>query len=258
MARELLHIYGPFSIQSFGLAIACAITVFTILLLQHPKRSALISQDQLLDLLLTGTLVGFLGARILYIIGQWDSISYSDMLSIWNGGFSFLGGALSVLLIMPWIVVKKGIPLLPLADLICLFMPLLQAIARLGCLAAGCCYGAASDASWAIVYTDPESFAPCDVALHPAQLYSSAALLLLFLLLYFYAQRILKKPGQLAACYFIGIGLERFLIDFWRADQEYIPGLELISLHQLLALFVCGLGITVFMVSSLRHDRSAP
>lgn len=260
MARELLHIYGPFSIQSFGLAIAAAIAVFTVLVLRDPKRPHIISQDAFVDLLMIGSCVGFLGARLLYIFGEWHSLSLIDMLSIWNGGFSFLGGAISVTLIMPWYIKKQGIPFLPFADLVCLYMPLLQSIARLGCLAAGCCFGQASTLPWAITYTDPDSFAPCHIPLHPTQLYSSIGLLIIFLALYYGAQRICSKPGQIAGLYFIGIGIERCMVDFWRADHEYLANIEILSLHQILAVSLVVFGLCFFMYSSFlsgqKHNKA--
>ncbi len=74
-------------------------------------------------------------------------------------------------------------------DIVAIYAPLLQSIARIGCLFAGCCHGIATTVPWAISYNDPTSFAPLGIPLHPTQIYSSLLLFGIFLILRFVATK---------------------------------------------------------------------
>ncbi|HZW60783.1 MAG TPA: prolipoprotein diacylglyceryl transferase [Candidatus Babeliales bacterium] len=259
MRRTLVHLYGPFSIHSFGLMIALGLLVFTWLVLRHQGRKKIISSEQLIDVLLIGVVTATIGGRALYIFAEgarWD-----DLLCFWNGGFSILGTVLSLLIVLPWYLYSRSIPILPFFDLVALYAPLMQAISRTGCFFAGCCYGLQTQVPWAIVYSDSESIAPLGTALHPTQLYSSIALLSIFLFLYYICQPLFKKPGQIVSLYLILISIERFSVDFFRGDQEFFanPSLQLFSINQWIALALLGIAIICFCVSSyltLNHSTS--
>lgn len=235
--RELFHLYGPFSIQSYGLAIIIGLACFSWFVLRHPKRASLISTDQYTSMLLYSIVTASIGGRILYALYNWQSMQWFEIISLHQGGFSVLGSILALCVMLPAYFYVQKIPIIPMLDLLGTHAPLLQAIARLGCFAAGCCFGKPTTFSWGIYYTDPLSYAPLYAHLHPTQLYSALLLFILFLLLYLFLQHKKLLPGTLFCAYLLGASLERFIIDFFRADQEILPnGLQLLSLHQYLAL----------------------
>ncbi len=244
MTRELFHIYGPFSIQSFGVAIAIGLIVFSYLFLHDPRRKALVSVDNFFSILFYGIIAAVAGGRLLAIAGDWSLFEdgWRSLLSFWQAGFSLLGSVTALILVLPWYLHHLKVPILSFLDLAALYAPLLQGISRFGCLMAGCCFGKTCSLPWAITYTDAQSFAPLHQSLHPTQIYSSLLLFSLFLLLYCVGQRIVSKPGQLFALYLAGMGIERFCLDFLRADREF--GLfPYFSIHQWIAI--------IFMVSAL-------
>ena len=254
MSRELLHIYGPFSIQSFGLAIAIGLIVFSYLVLRDPRRKALVSADNFFTILFYGIIAAALGGRFLALVADWSQVEgWIDLVSFWQGGFSLLGSVIAVMIVLPCCLYYLKVPIFPFLDLVALYAPLLQALSRLGCLMAGCCFGAPCSLPWAITYTDTQSFAPLHESLHPTQLYSSLLLFCLFLLLYFVGQRA-KKPGQLFSLYLAGLGIERFFVDFLRADREF-GTLPYFSIHQWIA---CSLVIiALFMYASMARRKEA-
>lgn len=251
--RELLHIYGPFSIQSYGVAIATGLAIFLILAVRHPWRKKLLSQEAFFESIMFGIITGVIGGRLLYVAQNWPEFTHvTDILRIWDGGFSILGTILAILLCMPLYLKKKHIPILPYFDLAALYAPLLQAISRLGCLCAGCCHGIRCTHAWCVTYSDPNSLAPLGIAIHPTQLYSSLALFCIFLFLYFYLQKQVRKAGQILGWYLILAGAERFLVDFWRADREFFPfdTTQLFSSHQYISLGLMLAGLV--MLAMLR------
>lgn len=251
MYPVLLHIYGPFNINSYGVLIAIGIIAFIYLVTIHPARRSIISFNQLTTIVYLSTIVGFIGAKLLDILTNWGSYqTVGQMLAFWNGGASSLGAFLAILAVMPFYTYKQGIPVLQLAGLTAIYAPLTQAIGRIGCFLAGCCYGAETTSWLAVTYTNPESMAPLAVPLHPTQLYSALILLIIFgilKLLDYKDQQQLKNPQIFVGVYLLLSSLERFAIDFLRNDREFIPG-HFFSVHQELALVLFA-GAFLFLIA---------
>lgn len=253
MYREIAHIYGPISIHSFGVMIAIGILAFILLMQRHPRFKTLLTIDQFHSILCYGIIAGVVGGRLLYTISSWDIMeSPLEIFEIWHGGFSIMGAILGIVIILPWYLSKEHIPVLPFFDLAAMHAPIIQAFARIGCFLAGCCYGMPSTLPWAVTFTDVSSPAPCFIALHPTQIYSSLTAFFYFLLMYYALQYKLTKPGQLLGAYFIVAGFDRFFIDFWRADRIYFsaPWSTSLSMHQWISLGVCAFGLSIIGMSA--------
>lgn len=247
MSRELVHIFGPLSIQSFGLIIAIGLALFTWLVKRHPRRKKLMNVQQFSEVLLIGVISGIVGGRLLYVMEEFHAMeSFWDAISFWEGGFSILGSLIAVPIAATIYLKKNKIPILPFLDLVALYGPLLQSISRIGCFVAGCCYGKVCSLPWAITYTASNSMAPTHMPLHPTQLYSSAILFFIFLFMRFVASKWCTIPGQLIALYLFLASAERFTVDFWRANRELFGSrhLAFFSVHQWLAL---GIGIVTML-----------
>jgi len=241
MKKQLIHLWGPFSIQSYGLLIVIGILISTWLFLRNPRRMSILSKDQFNKLLMVAIISAIVGGRILYVMENNDIGNVADIFKIWEGGFSLLGSIIAILIALPLYLKYIRVPVIPFFDLAAIYAPLLQSIARIGCFFAGCCYGVETNVPWAIVYKDPHSIAPLFKKMHPTQLYSSFLLFMIFLFMVFYASKRLKKPGQLICTYLAFAATERFLTDFLRADRTLLSQsgfLPHFSIHQWLALLI--------------------
>ncbi len=206
MHRELLHLYGPLSINSFGLMIVIGLCIFSYLLLKDKNRPSIINTEHYFRLISPAIIGAIIGGRLLFVLTHWTTFEHwIDMFAIWQGGFSLLGGIISLILVMPFYFKKYNIPLLPFLDLISIYAPLLQSISRIGCYLAGCCYGC------------PARFFSGN---HPTQIYSAMSLLGIFLFQYCFARNWKLKPGQLFCIYLMLMSIERFANDFFRAERE--------------------------------------
>jgi len=234
---ELIHIYGPFGIQAYGLFIALAI-IATVFAIRKNKRFTQLNLEPVyLNIIIVSVIAGCFGGRLLEIISEPDTYPHwYDWLALWHGGFSALGAILGIITLVPLYLKKINVPIVPTCDLVAIYAPLLQAIARLGCFTAGCCYGTPTQSFLNVIYINPHTFAPHGIALHPTQLYSSVILFLIFLFMYFVGQNIFKKTGQLFAAYLILAAVERFVIDFWRAERVMVT--RWLSFYQLVALVI--------------------
>jgi phosphatidylglycerol:prolipoprotein diacylglycerol transferase len=241
MRRVLLPLYGPFAIHSYGLAIAIGLFITIYLVRQHPWFKELKLDDRFTEIILLCMISALVGGRLFFVLTEPEHIrSMSDVWAFWEGGLSLLGGILGILAVLPLYLYRAGIPILRFFDLIALHAPFLQSIARVGCFFAGCCYGRVTEYSWGVVYTDELSSAPLNQCIHPAQLYSAFSLLVIFIVLYFFLQKIFTRPGEILCSYLVLIGAERFVTDFWRADQAFFPfdPYHLFSTNQIIALMI--------------------
>ena len=255
----LFHIYGPFKLYSYGCAIALGVIVFAWLANRDERRKKLMSTDLFMKLLFTGIISGVIGGRVLYVISEWNTIeSWGEIYELWQGGFSILGTLIALTISTPLLLHYWKIPIVPVLDLVALYAPLLQAIARIGCLLAGCCYGSPSSLPWAIMYTTQECHAPLHEYIHPSQLYSSLFLLAIFLFMYFFLQHYFSHGGLLATAYLMLESLERFVVDFFRGDQIhcYTPPFLFFSFHQWIALGIfIGAGVAFIIFACLKIPK---
>jgi phosphatidylglycerol---prolipoprotein diacylglyceryl transferase len=235
MRGVLIPIYGSFAIHSFGCFIALGLCLFSYFFLTDPQRAAIITTDDFFTLLNRAIIAGLCGGRMLFMITNKEPMI--DFFCFWHGGFSLLGALIAILLVVAFYVHTMKIPLLPFLDLAALYAPLLQAIARIGCLSAGCCYGTQTTAWWAVRCIDASNNTLFHKWVHPTQLYSSGALFTLFLLLLVCKKYNYGKPGFYILFYLMGMSIERFCMDYLRGDQEWIllSNVLPISIHQLIA-----------------------
>jgi phosphatidylglycerol:prolipoprotein diacylglycerol transferase len=241
MFNTLLHIYGPFSIHSFGLMLAIGLLITVYLAARSPLRAQIMSEKTFIDAIVIAVIAGLVGSRVLFVAQNWALMEqWPEALNLFNGGFSVLGSVIGVLAVMPLYLARHKVPLLSFFDLIAIYAPLLQAIARLGCFFAGCCFGMQTNVAWGITYTDPESFAPLCVPLHPTQLYSAVFLFGIFLIMVYGVRNCFKKRGYCLVMYLVLMSIERFCIDFFRGDREFFatPALSVFSVHQWISLVI--------------------
>lgn len=250
----IAHIWGPININSYGLFILLGIFISSLLLARDPWRKKLISMEVLSEIVIIATIIGVLGGRLLYCLFEYHEFTrWFDIFALWQGGFSVLGSIISIILFMSLYLYRISVPVMPLFDLVCVYAPLLQAVARLGCFFSGCCFGVPTYLPWAVMYIHKESSAPLFMLLHPTQLYSVCAYLCIFGVIFFMRKKLIYRSGLFLATYLLLSSLERFAIDFLRADRIFYAEMS-ISIYQCIALFIsfCAL-IKLFLI--LFHSK---
>jgi len=214
MFSELFKI-GPVIIRSYGAIVAMALCI-TFVLLYKDARKKNFYADQILDLEFLILVSGIAGARILHVLVNLDFYrdNILDVFMIWRGGLAFYG-ALILAIIASWIfMLKKRMPVWKTVDFIAPYIALGQSIGRIGCLLNGCCFGAPTTSKFFGVM-----FPGDIITRHPTQAYASVVLLIIFVVLLFVRKRNIF-PG-FTFLLFLGLySLQRFFIDFLRADTQ--------------------------------------
>ncbi len=157
---------------------------------------------------------------------------------------------------------RHGLPLGELADAIAAPLAFAQGIGRLGCFAAGCCYGVTSDAWCAIRFTSQaahdQTGVPLRTPLLPVQLFEFAFDLVLALGLTIAWRRRPRPAGTVLWIYFVVYGAGRAALEFWRGDS--VRGLwlgGLMSTSQLFSLAAVAIGAFFLVRDRVRAARAA-
>jgi phosphatidylglycerol---prolipoprotein diacylglyceryl transferase len=215
MYPVILHLWGPFSIHSYGVSIALGVIIAWHLFRKDRRFSTFFTLDTAEYLVLGLIATAIIFGKIFHLLGEKEfDDSLIDIVAWWTGGFSILGSIIGCLLFGFFFTRYYKLPLIPFADYLSLYTPLLQAFGRLGCFFAGCCFGTSCTYPWAICYQHPLSLAPIGVSLHPVQLYSAVFYALFFALLWVLTKKNLLKKGQTILLYLVGAVLSVFFLIF--------------------------------------------
>jgi phosphatidylglycerol:prolipoprotein diacylglycerol transferase len=263
MFPELFRI-GNFPVHTYGVLLALAFVAALFVASRLAARDGL-PRERAFDLGLWMLLGGLLGSKLLLMLAEptygaslWNLLSIDFLRSggVWYGGF--LGGLAAGLFLMR----RYRLPFWKTTDAFAPGVALGQSIGRLGCFAAGCCWGDSCDAAWAVTFpaeAERATGVPAGVPLHPTQLYESAAALLIFLFLLWLHRR-KRFGGQVIAAYAVLYGATRFTIEFFRDDPRGdIAGLTTLtglSTSQLISLLVVVGGLALLLVRR-RHAADA-
>ena len=213
MRMELFSI-GPFTIYSYGLMIAVGILVCIAMGMYRAKKRGM-SDDAVLTIAIIGVLSGFIGAKLLYVIVEFDQF-IEDPMSVMGGeGFVVYGGIIVGVLSAVIYCRQKKLVFLEYFDLLAPSIAVAQGFGRIGCFLAGCCYGRETDSFLGVVFPE-HSMAPSGVKLLPTQLFSSAGDFLIMAILLLYSRKTRPKVlraddrgtvGSLSTSQFISIGI---------------------------------------------------
>lgn len=144
-----------------------------------------------------------------------------ELVKLWEGGMSFHGGLVGVLLAIAWVCWRGGIDFLRTADYISVNVPFGMMFGRLANFVNGELWGRPADVPWAMIF--PED--PTQLARHPSQLYEAAlegALLIVVMLVLFWRTRARWRPGLLVGVFTAGIGAGRFVVEFFREPDAQL------------------------------------
>lgn len=219
--------FGNFAVPTYGVLVALGVLVGLWISVRNSAKQG-IKPENAWDFGIAIVLAGILGAKLLYIILDWNTgHSYGQnlreifTLDTLQAGGVFSGGLLAAFLVAAWFLNKRQMPALATCDAFSPGLAMGHAIGRLGCFAAGCCYGKPTEHFWGITFTNSiakeVSGTPLGHALEPTQLIESAAELGIFFLLTWMFKR-KKFDGQVFGAYLFLYGVARFFIEYLRDD----------------------------------------
>ncbi len=272
------------AIHTYGLMIALGFMVGMQLGAREARRTDISKEggfDQfILDLTFWILPVSIAGSRILFIIVEWDrgySQDLGKIFRIWEGGFVFYGGLISAVLFSIYYCRRKGRSFLRVADILIPSVALGHFFGRIGCLAAGCCWGVHVDPDFIFGIQFPEGAmaynsmvnneviargASHSLHVHPVQLYESFGELMLFFTLII-ARTGKRFHGQVLLMYLFLYPLLRTSLEFLRGDKqrgEYELLGATVSTSQIISgiVAICAIALLTVLVSKRSQATKPP
>ncbi len=232
---------GPihFALRWYALGYLVGIAIGWWIIAQALKRVGLwlndppMSRAQLEDLA-TWIVIGIIaGGRLGFVLFYQPGYYLSnpvEILKVWQGGMSFHGGFLGVITAVYLFSRKHALPLASVADCLAIAAPIGIGLVRLTNFINAELWGRPTDVPWGVIFPGDAAqncfgiIGPC--ARHPSQLYEAAlegAVLAAVLLHLAFRSGWLKRPGALTGLFFLGYGVARFTVEFFRlADAQFI------------------------------------
>jgi phosphatidylglycerol:prolipoprotein diacylglycerol transferase len=257
-------------LDTYGLLIATGF-ITGIWLAQREGRRRGQDPERIADLTFWILVAALVGSRVYFILVNWRdyfepgtflvATSFGRIprvLAIWEGGLVFYGGFIGAVLVAWFYMRRHGMNFLAHADTLIPSVALGHFFGRLGCFAAGCCYGRETHVPWAAVFRDPATLAPRDLPIHPTQLYASLDGVVLFVALIL-LQRVKRFDGQIFSAFLIGYALLRYLVEEpFRADARgaTVEGFS-VSVATGVPVLLVGLALMIFLGWRARSARAA-
>lgn len=196
-----------------------------LLVSAHAAQRHHINKAVIYDLGVYIAISALVGAKLLFLITEYRyyMLYPSELFSLTTlrSGGVYYGGFILAASVGIWFTWQRRLPVWKITDVCSPGIALGQAIGRLGCLAAGCCYGNSTSQPWGLIFRSEYSHqvvgVPLEVPLHPTQLYESVVNLAIFGILWVNLQK-KRFDGQVFILYLLGYSISRFLIEIFRGD----------------------------------------
>ncbi len=253
---------GPFAIRWYALAYLAGLLFGWWALRRMVKPAGLpVSPEQVDDYLLLATLGVVLGGRLGYVLFYYPSLYLADpveIIRLWDGGMSFHGGLIGVVLATCWWTRRVRVPFFAFADLVATVAPLGLFLGRIANFINGELWGRPAEVPWAMVF--PRD--PLGLPRHPSQLYEAAleGLVLFAVLQFLFWKRpaVRGRPGMLSGLFLTGYGVARFFVEFFREPDSFL-GFVLgpFSMGQVLSSGMIVAGLAILLWARARPVREA-
>lgn len=221
---------GGFFVPTYGVLVAIGFLAGLWIVRRLAARVPL-NDEKITNLVIYCALAGIVGAKLFMFLFDWNAFIANprDFLSLstLQAAGVYQGGFLLALAFAIFYIRRHGLPLLTTLDIFAPGIAIGHAFGRVGCFAAGCCYGIECERSWAVKFTNLEAYkmtgVPLNIPLHPTQLYEATFNLALAGLLYWLFNR-RPRPGIVFAAYLCLYSTFRFGVEFLRHHEQALTG----------------------------------
>ncbi len=224
-------------IMWYGILIASGVLIGTLLALRESRRIGFRDED-LMDLLIVAIPSAIIGARLYYVIFQFDYYknNLSEIINIRGGGLAIHGGIIAAVIVGAVFCKIRKVNFWQIADITAPSIILGQAIGRWGNFINQEAYGTVTDLPWGIIVDGQK--------VHPTFLYESLWNIVVFLFLLWYRRKGRKKDGEVFLLYAILYSVGRFFVEGLRTDSLMFGGFRVAQLISI-AIIITMTGIFI-------------
>jgi len=250
---------GPLAVRWYGLMYLTGFILFVVLGRWRARQNMLTGWHprDVDDMLFYGVFGVILGGRLGYVLFYKPAYYFAHPLEIfqlWQGGMSFHGGFLGVLIAMVFFARKRHKRWLDVMDFVAPMCPLGLAAGRMGNFINAELVGRVTDVPWAMVFPNVDN-----LPRHPSQLYEFGLEgIVLFIVLWTYALR--PRPmGAVSGLFLLGYGIARFTVEFTREPDSFLGLLAGgLSMGQWLSLPMILIGAAMMLWAYARSRKAQP
>jgi phosphatidylglycerol---prolipoprotein diacylglyceryl transferase len=255
MHPDLIKI-GLLTVHTYGALIAIGFLVGLFIAIRTGRRNGIDSQ-KIMDMGLLLIISGVIGSRVTYILMNLSEYSANplNMFKLWEGGLVFSGGLLAAIIAMAFYLRHHKLDFWRVGDVWAPALAIGQAIGRIGCFMAGCCYGKETHGFCSVVFTDPKSIAPLNIPLYPTQLFDSLSNFIIFAILMILSAR-KKFQGQVFLWFLIMHSTARLVIEKFRGDNRGIFFGTNWTVTQFLAIVILISAISALFYLKSKHEKN--
>ena len=259
MYPELFKL-GPITIYSYGVLLAASYLLGLRLAMHRAKKRGL-EANRVLDLGIYIIIAALVGAKLLLLVTDFSEFRRDPMaiVSLARSGGVFYGGLIVAVGTAFWYISRHAMPFWTTCDVFAPGIALGHVTGRLGCFAAGCCYGRVTTMPWGVTFTNPLAAlnvgTPLGLPLHPTQLYEAGAELLILGILLWTERKGRPFAGRTFWLYMLLYAISRFIIEFYRGDPRGSVGI--FSTSQFISVILAPLAIAMLVWLS-RGTPEAP
>jgi phosphatidylglycerol:prolipoprotein diacylglycerol transferase len=242
---------GPLAVRWYGLLIAAGVMMGTSLAHREAIRRGQ-DPDKLLNLIIVMVLSALVGARLYYVLFNWDyyGAQPQKIFAIWEGGLAIHGGLIAGAIATVVCCRSAGLSVPVTMDIFAPGVAIGQAIGRWGNFFNQEAFGVPTDLPWKL-YIDPYHRPPHLKAFeyfHPTFLYESLWNLLVFCALWFgLRKRLERRPGALTLCYLGLYSLGRLFVEGLRIDSLMAGNLRVAQVMSLFLIAASAVGFSLVM-----------
>lgn len=245
-------VFGPFNVHWYGIMYLCAfVSAWALAMYRTRGPNKVINKAQVENLITYGAFGVILGGRFGYVFFYGFNQFLADPLwlfRVWEGGMSFHGGLIGVIVAMFIYARRLKISYLSLMDFVAPIVPLGLGFGRLGNFIGQELWGRVTDVPWAMIF--PKAMDPAGVGRHPSQLYQAFLEgLVLFIIVFWFSSKPRPRSAT-SGVFLIGYASFRFLVEFVREPDEGI-GFDLLGWmtrgqELCVPMFVLGIGLLIY------------
>ena len=246
----LINNFDPVAIQFFSLEIRWYSIAYIvgILLGWMLSKKIFISDleikdkfDDFITYLILGIIVGGRFGYVLLYNFSYYSNNLIDIFKIWQGGMSFHGGLIGVIIVSIWFAKKNNQNLFKYFDIVSMVAPIGIFFGRIANFLNSELYGYETNLPWAVKFIKIDN-----LYRHPTQLYEAIfeGLILFLLLIYFRNKGLMKMPGLISGIFLVFYSIFRFIIEFFRVPDQQLGYVFLnLTMGQMISFIFLLIGI---------------
>jgi len=236
-----------FEIRWYSLAYIAGIIIGWLLCKKIFIKNSNVNEkfDDYLTFLIIGIIIGGRLGYVIFYNFNFYANNLLDILKIWEGGMSFHGGLIGIIIASILFARKNGQDYFLYLDQVSLVAPIGIFFGRLSNFINSELYGIPTEVPWAVTFIQIDN-----LSRHPSQLYEaiSEGIILFLILLYFRNKNFLNKPGLISGLFLIFYSIFRFFVEFLRVPDQQLGYLVLnLTMGQIISIIFILIG-TVLVI----------